>query len=788
MDLAMLALPRHFSSRSPDGWDYTTLDLPTLVFQKGDKIIEARHTPNCAFIIKEGIVRLEGDLCETMNLISLGPGSIFGDLALFSGNHHFWDVVVESEECFVYTFTERQFICSHDDLKNLILPHLREISRHFQQTDVEYNIYGNSLSPPESRKPSDAVAIPEPLHPHPQFHELFKSWIPSQNLPSFVLEVLRRMQERCVLYGSLEANQSESSSDMATSDSPRTEFSSLVMTPAVCPPIAEEDEEAEGQTAVFEATPPDATGTPSALELPLGASLDVPLDPDTGRLPAAAGPESLSAPGSRAPESPGLAALQLPCFSAPVSPRDTHYAPPQSAGSTLMVGPQATSAPTSPRRTLRLPRPDAIQIPSPGHATAEWISDVGASPHSAHSHGESDAHTFTSPLLRTPRGMLPLLQHELYAPHSAHSRSASAHFPPVPGRINHRRGSWNAPSLHASLRGASSTSPVSWSFDVRSTEQRNLASLVAAMICRHARCIAHFAVAFEQLLAFTQGLFATYNPNPFHDVYHAADVTLMCLWMLGKANIEGQALAYEEVLGLLLACIGHDAHHPGHNNEFEVLRNTPLAQRFHNRSVLENMHLETTLRHLDEHRVIAHLPQATQARVRDVLKEAILSTDMTRHFDICRAAQFQGDVFHRAHKDTSASQRTLLVMLLIKACDIANPMRPFPIALDQAIRCLREFTTQGDAERALGAKVPGIRDRETMIPSRVQCDFIRLCVRPLFLHLARSFPALLTTFRFGQVNQNIYTHQTTAELEDGLLNGFVRPEKKKRALHLFTPQ
>lgn len=48
-----------------------------------------------------------------------------------------------------------------------------------------------------------------------------------------------------------------------------------------------------------------------------------------------------------------------------------------------------------------------------------------------------------------------------------------------------------------------------------------------------------------------------------------------------------------DVFALLLASIGHDVGHPGVNNDFLIQSQTPLAQLYNDKSVLESFHVMT---------------------------------------------------------------------------------------------------------------------------------------------------------------------------------------------------
>ncbi|KAJ4457649.1 putative 3'; 5'-cyclic-nucleotide phosphodiesterase regA [Paratrimastix pyriformis] len=250
--------------------------------------------------------------------------------------------------------------------------------------------------------------------------------------------------------------------------------------------------------------------------------------------------------------------------------------------------------------------------------------------------------------------------------------------------------------------------------------------------------------------------------------------------MVVNGRMCGRVLEWAEVLGLLLAAVGHDAGHGGTNNEFEVSTGTALAARYGGSSVLEQHHLERTLEALQATQLIGHLEAPTQELVRAAIREAILATDMARHFELIRNAEYLGDVFDRPLAESSPLQRRLLISLLIKAADVSNPTRPFPQALDSAVRCLAEFTAQGDREKTLGLKVPPLRDRALLEPVKAQLDFIAFIVKPLFVIMSRSFPVFLLCLR--TLNHNVRNYKQHGPLARCLAAGRDQPALVQEAL------
>jgi len=129
-----------------------------------------------------------------------------------------------------------------------------------------------------------------------------------------------------------------------------------------------------------------------------------------------------------------------------------------------------------------------------------------------------------------------------------------------------------------------------------------------------------------------------------------------------------------EALTLLVTAIGHDVGHPGVNNGFLVVLNTPLAQLYNDRSVLESFHCAAYSQILRR-----YWPKAFQdQKMRNLMISSILATDMGLHFDYMKKL---GDVQEKLQESNTTDgwngrmleeQRALACALLIKCADISN--------------------------------------------------------------------------------------------------------------------
>ena len=102
--------------------------------------------------------------------------------------------------------------------------------------------------------------------------------------------------------------------------------------------------------------------------------------------------------------------------------------------------------------------------------------------------------------------------------------------------------------------------------------------------------------------------------------------------------------------------------------------------------------------------------------------------------------------------------------ILIHACDISNPTKPFNIYSFWADKVVTEFFRQGDKEKELGLKVSMNCDRLTVSKAQSQIGFMNFIVLPFFNSLTEIFPELI--FLSDNVKNNIEVFNKIKEKED----------------------
>uniref|UniRef100_T1JKH8 Phosphodiesterase n=1 Tax=Strigamia maritima TaxID=126957 RepID=T1JKH8_STRMM len=200
-------------------------------------------------------------------------------------------------------------------------------------------------------------------------------------------------------------------------------------------------------------------------------------------------------------------------------------------------------------------------------------------------------------------------------------------------------------------------------------------------------------------------------------------------------GIMGANFAALELMALYVAAAMHDYDHPGRTNAFLVMTHAPQAILYNDRSVLENHHAASAWNLLlskPSYNFLIHLDSAEFKRFRFLVIEAILATDLKRHFEIL--AEFNAKV-----NDDEApgidwyneSDRLLVMEMCIKLADINGPCKEHGLHIQWTHRIADEFYEQGDEEASLGLAISPFMDRNNPQLAKLQESFITHLVGPL---------------------------------------------------------
>ncbi|XP_051029385.1 cGMP-inhibited 3',5'-cyclic phosphodiesterase 3A [Phodopus roborovskii] len=210
----------------------------------------------------------------------------------------------------------------------------------------------------------------------------------------------------------------------------------------------------------------------------------------------------------------------------------------------------------------------------------------------------------------------------------------------------------------------------------------------------------------------------------FSKMYHVPDDKYGCL----SGNIPAL-----ELMALYVAAAMHDYDHPGRTNAFLVATSAPQAVLYNDRSVLENHHAAAAwnlFMSRPEYNFLGNLDHVEFKHFRFLVIEAILATDLKKHFDF--VAKFNAKVNDEVGIDwTNENDRLLVCQMCIKLADINGPAKCKELHLRWTEGIASEFYEQGDEEASLGLPISPFMDRSAPQLANLQESFISHIVGPL---------------------------------------------------------
>ncbi|XP_074124992.1 cGMP-inhibited 3',5'-cyclic phosphodiesterase 3A isoform X3 [Sminthopsis crassicaudata] len=210
----------------------------------------------------------------------------------------------------------------------------------------------------------------------------------------------------------------------------------------------------------------------------------------------------------------------------------------------------------------------------------------------------------------------------------------------------------------------------------------------------------------------------------FSKMYSATDDKYGCL----AGNIPAL-----ELMALYVAAAMHDYDHPGRTNAFLVATSAPQAVLYNDRSVLENHHAAAAwnlFMSQPEYNFLVNLDHVEFKHFRFLVIEAILATDLKKHFDF--VAKFNAKVNDDVGIDwTNENDRLLVCQMCIKLADINGPAKCKELHLQWTDGIVNEFYEQGDEEASLGLPISPFMDRSAPQLANLQESFISHIVGPL---------------------------------------------------------
>ena len=245
-----------------------------------------------------------------------------------------------------------------------------------------------------------------------------------------------------------------------------------------------------------------------------------------------------------------------------------------------------------------------------------------------------------------------------------------------------------------------------------------------------------------------------YNDNPFHNFHHGFSVANMAtLFLLQAPELQNElVLDADFKLAFLVAALGHDIDHPGNDNTYEVKSNSNLARIYAQQSVLENHHIETLLKLLDEEsaektNVFKYVSHAKQEVLKEFMREVVIGTDMKfhkRHMNTLKSLKGK----NLLHQLGNPSQKSKIMQAILHACDLSGQVLKLRLAAEWEERIVEEMKRQYEKSVASKVELPGIiktlvdGDWGFKARAEVQLGFIDKVLLPLWEAVGEVFESM----------------------------------------------
>mmetsp|Transcript_28454 Transcript_28454/g.66272 ORF Transcript_28454/g.66272 Transcript_28454/m.66272 type:complete len:566 (-) Transcript_28454:39-1736(-) len=287
------------------------------------------------------------------------------------------------------------------------------------------------------------------------------------------------------------------------------------------------------------------------------------------------------------------------------------------------------------------------------------------------------------------------------------------------------------------------------SFELRRKRMAGVGRCVEIQTIRHAFAspfdlISRYNIDGDAFAAWVGDIAQMYLDNPYHNWSHAMDVFHFIYSVLTTGKV-GRFFNFQDVLGLLVAALGHDVGHLGVSNAFLVMSQHSLALRYNDHSPLENMHAATTFEtYFKRGRgFLNSMKRGDFDTFRAKVVECILATDMSHHFELIEKLQSrlaeadEGNPFtldtkdDRSRQQKSKKDRRLMMQAFTHMADLGPNCQPWSVHKRLVAALEEEFFNQGDQEAALGIPIMPMMNRSKDSAAKSQNFFLGRMVRPL---------------------------------------------------------
>ena len=187
----------------------------------------------------------------------------------------------------------------------------------------------------------------------------------------------------------------------------------------------------------------------------------------------------------------------------------------------------------------------------------------------------------------------------------------------------------------------------------------------------------------------------------------------------------------------------HDYEHPGVNNLFLIRLQDPIAIRYSDISVLENHHIAASFELMlgnSQNNWAYQFEQADFLRVRQLMIDCVLATDMSHHFK--ELNELKQRVAQEDFAPAKGKDKLAVIKFAFHLADISNPIKAWDLCKEWTDLLYVEFFSQGDLERQHSFPITQLCDRSVTNVAKSQIGFIDFIIKPSYQVLVNLCPSL----------------------------------------------
>ena len=247
--------------------------------------------------------------------------------------------------------------------------------------------------------------------------------------------------------------------------------------------------------------------------------------------------------------------------------------------------------------------------------------------------------------------------------------------------------------------------------------------------------------------------------NPYHNVYHAADVVQKLYILLKKVKNTSKILNFNEkfkyldYFALIISAAAHDFKHPGRNNNFyNKNKNVPLEKELKKYNFqLEKYHFEETMKLINQndYNILSKLNDEQKNRFIHIMEESIISTDISFN-------KVNTEFLENFKEDEISDEIKFKILgCFLHAADISNPTKDINSFIGWSKKLAVESCNQyKDEVKYKFEKFSGVCFMNSKEFYENGLKFLGKVVMPFFDQFCKAFTDL--NYLCKSVNDNYY--------------------------------